>query len=43
MKLSRSHDLGHEFGRLTRVDSIYFFIYLIDFFILSCNIGLIEN
>jgi hypothetical protein len=25
MKLSRSHDLGHAFGRLTRVDSTYFF------------------
>jgi hypothetical protein len=25
MRLSRSHDLDHEFGRLTRVDSVYFF------------------
>jgi hypothetical protein len=30
MKLSRIHDLGHEFGELTRFDSGHFI--LIDFF-----------
>jgi hypothetical protein len=46
MSLSQSHYLNHGFNRLTWVDSGYFlgYFFLIDlFFILSFNIGLVEN
>jgi len=35
-RLSWSHNSGHEFSKLTRVDSSYFFVlFLIDFFLIS--------
>jgi hypothetical protein len=41
MRLSQSHDLGHEFGKLTQVNFFcYFFIF---FSTSSFNIRLIEN
>jgi hypothetical protein len=43
IKLSRSNDLSREFKRLTWVDLSYFFIFLIDFFILSFNTKLVGN
>jgi len=45
MRLSWSHDSDYWFGELTRVGSVYFFMFfLIDFFsILFFNIELIEN
>ena len=42
MRLSRSHDLGHEFGGLTLV--VFYVLFIIDFFVVSYfKVGLIEN
>jgi len=45
MRLSLSHNLDHEFDRLTRVHLSRFLCHFLNrfFFILSFNIGLIEN
>jgi hypothetical protein len=40
MRSSYSHDPFHELNKLARVDLSYFFIFI---FILSFNIGLVEN
>jgi hypothetical protein len=32
MTLSQSHDLDYEFGRLTSIESIHFFVFLIEYF-----------